>query len=114
MPLSLYKINEYNKNNLNILVILGAKGPFFKEKYVKEQIKNIIGERDKLEIKVYENIAHNINNDGMNCLKEFVLKLLSFYMQHKKYIKLLFLKKVKYISYYFIFNILKNSSKNIY
>ena len=77
MPLSLYKINENNKNNLNILVILGAKDPFFKEEYVKEQIKNIIGERDKLEIKVYENIAHNINNDGMNCLKEFVFKLLN-------------------------------------
>ena len=77
MPLSLYKINENNKNNLNILVILGAKGPFFKEEYVKEQIKNIIGERDKLKIKVYENIAHNINNDGMNYMKEFVLKLLN-------------------------------------
>ena len=43
MPLSLYKINENNKNNLDILVILGAKDPFFKEEYVKEQIKNIIG-----------------------------------------------------------------------
>ena len=79
MPLSLYKINENNKNNLNILVILGAKDLFFKEEYVKEQIKNIIGERDKLEIKVYENNAHHVYDEEMSYIKEFVLNILQFY-----------------------------------
>ena len=73
IPLSLYKINEYNKNYLKILVILGAKDPFFKEEYAKEQVKKIIGERNNLEIKVYENNAHHVYDDEMNNIKEFVL-----------------------------------------
>jgi len=77
MPFSLYKINEYNKNNLKILVILGSKDLFFKEEYAKEQIKKLIGERNNLEIKVYENNAHHIYDDEMNYIKEYVLNIVN-------------------------------------
>jgi len=77
MPLSSYEIRKNNKNILNILVILGGKDQFFKEDYVKEKINNIIGERNNLIIKVYENNAHHVYDDEMNYIKEFVLKLIN-------------------------------------
>ena len=77
MPLSSYEIKENNKNLLNILVILGRKDPFFIEEYVKEKIKNILGERNNLMIKVYENNAHHVYDDEMDYIKKYVLNLLN-------------------------------------
>ena len=77
MPLSSYEIKENNKNLLNILVILGRKDPFFIEEYVKEKIKNILGERNNLIIKVYENNAHHVYDDEMDFIKKYVLNLLN-------------------------------------
>ena len=76
IPLSVYKINENNLNNLNILVVLGRKDPFFKEEYVKKRIEEIIGNKKNLMIKVYENNAHHVYDDELNDIKEYILNKL--------------------------------------
>ena len=76
IPLSIYKINEKNRNNLNIFVVLGAKDGFFIEEYVKTQIKNLIGERENMVIKVYENNAHHVYDDELNDIRNFIFKIL--------------------------------------
>ena len=76
IPLSIYKINEKNRNNLNIFVVLGAKDGFFIEKYVKTQIKNLIGDRENMVIKVYENNAHHVYVDELNDIRNFIFKIL--------------------------------------
>ena len=77
ITMSNYKINEYNKNNLNILVVLGAKDKFFKEEYVKKQINNVIGIQKNLKVKVYENNAHHVYDDELNDIKDFILNILN-------------------------------------
>ena len=77
IPLSIYKINENNRNNLNIFVVLGAKDGFFIEEYVKTQIKNLIWDRENMVIKVYENNAHHVYDDEMDYIKKYVLNLLN-------------------------------------
>ena len=77
IPMSNYKINENNKNNLNIFVVLGAKDEFFKEGYVKQQINNVIGEQKNLKIKVYENNAHHVYEDELIDIKDFILNILN-------------------------------------
>ena len=76
IPLSVYKIKENNLNNLNILVVLGRKDPFFKEEYVKKRIEEIIGNKKNLMIKVYENNAHHVYDDELNDIKEYILNKL--------------------------------------
>ena len=76
IPLSIYKINENNRNNLNIFVVLGAKDGFFIEKYVKTQIKNLIGDRENMVIKVYENNAHHVYDDELIDIRNFIFKIL--------------------------------------
>ena len=76
IPLSIYNINENNRNNLNIFVVLGAKDGFFIEKYVKTQIKNLIGDRENMIIKVYENNAHHVYDDELNDIRNFIFKIL--------------------------------------
>ena len=76
IPLSIYKINEKNRNNLNIFVVLGAKDGFFIEEYVKTQIKNLIGERENMVIKVYENNAHHVYDDELIDIRNFIFKIL--------------------------------------
>ena len=73
IPLSISKINENNIKNLNILVVLGAKDPFFIEEYTKKQIKKVIGERENLCIKVYENNAHHVYDDELNDIKNYII-----------------------------------------
>ena len=76
IPLSIYKINENNRNNLNIFVVLGAKDGFFIEEYVKTQIKNLIGDRENMAIKVYENNAHHVYDDELIDVRNFIFKIL--------------------------------------
>ena len=76
IPLSTYKINENNKNILNIFVVLGGKDEFFIEEYVKDQIKNVIGTQKNLRIKVYENNAHHVYEDELNDIKNYILNIL--------------------------------------
>ena len=77
IPLSVYKINENNRKNLNIFVVLGGKDGFFIEDYVKGQIKNVIGDKENMTIKVYENNAHHVYEDELNDIKEFILNKLN-------------------------------------
>ena len=77
IPLSVYKINENNRKNLNIFVVLGGKDGFFIEEYVKGQIKNVIGDKDNMIIKVYENNAHYVYEDELNDIKNFILNKLN-------------------------------------
>ena len=77
IPLSVYKINENNRKNLNIFVVLGGKDGFFIEEYVKGQIKNVIGDKDNMIIKVYENNAHHVYEDELNDIKNFILNKLN-------------------------------------
>ena len=77
IPLSVYKINENNRKNLNIFVVLGGKDGFFIEEYVKGQIKNVIGDKENMTIKVYENNAHHVYEDELNDIKEFILNKLN-------------------------------------
>jgi predicted esterase len=73
IPLSVSKINENNRKNLNIFVVLGGKDGFFIEDYVKGQIKNVIGDKENMTIKVYENNAHHVYEDELNDIKNFIL-----------------------------------------
>ena len=77
IPLSTYKINENNKNILNIFVVLGGKDEFFIEEYVKDQIKNVIGTQKNLRIKVYENNVHHVYEDELNDIKNYILNILN-------------------------------------
>ena len=76
IPLSVYKVNENNRKNLDIFVVLGGKDGFFIEEYVKEQIKNVIGDKENMKVKVYENNAHHVYEDELNDIKEFILNKL--------------------------------------
>ena len=58
-----YKINEYNKNNLNIFEVLSVKDD-------KEQINNAIGTARNLKIKVYENNAHHAYDNELYDIKD--------------------------------------------
>ena len=74
MPFSGYMINENNKQKLNVFVVLGKQDPFFKEDYVKKQIEDIIGKKDNLLIKVYENNAHKLCDDELDDIKKYIFK----------------------------------------
>ena len=49
------------------------KRSIFKEDYVKKQIEDIIGKKDNLLIKVYENNAHKVCDDELDDIKKYIL-----------------------------------------
>ena len=64
---------SYNRNNLNILAILGGKDHYFPLSYAKQQIKSIIVGNNNLLIKEFHNRGHEVSDDELNEMKSFIL-----------------------------------------
>ena len=77
-PFSYTKVNKNNKKNLNIFTALGGKDGFFQLNYVKEQIKNIIGNNPNLVVKEYKLNDHQVYDDELDDLKEFIYNKINF------------------------------------
>ncbi len=77
IPVSYTKINPNNKKNLNIFVALGWKDNFFQLNFSKDQIKNIIGRNPNLVVKEYRNNAHQVYDDELFDLKQFILNIIN-------------------------------------
>ena len=73
VPFSYTKINQNNKEKLNIFIALGWKDEFFQLNYAKEQIKNIIGKNQNLVLKEYKSNAHQVYDNELDDLKKFIL-----------------------------------------
>ena len=64
---------SYNRNNLNILAILGGKDHYFPLSYAKQQIRSKIAGNNNLLIKEFLNRGHEVSDDEVNVMKSFIL-----------------------------------------
>ena len=69
--------NENNKKKLNIFVALGEKDIAFPPEMVKKNIKAIIGERENLIIKEYASHEHDVYDDQLEDMRNFISKLIN-------------------------------------
>lgn len=72
MPFKHTKINRKNKEKLNICVGLGSIDNFFPLKQTKNQIISLLGERKTLKIKEYKNQAHELTQNGINDMGNYI------------------------------------------
>lgn len=75
-PLSKTKIVENNRKNLNMFVVLGIKDKFVENDYAKDQIKKVIGKNDNIVIKEYKNYDHQVYEEELKDMNQFLLKLI--------------------------------------
>ena len=76
-PFSYTKINQNNKKNLNIFVVLGGEDDFILLDYSKAQIKKLIGNNPNLIVKEYKLNGHQVYDDELADLKKFILDKIS-------------------------------------
>ena len=77
VPFSYTTINENNRKNLNIFTALGGKDGFFQLDFSKSQIQNIVGKNSNLLIKEYLNNDHQVYDDELKDMKNFILNIIN-------------------------------------
>jgi predicted esterase len=72
VPYNRRTMHENNKNNLKILAYLGKNDPCFPIKQAEKTIKSLFSNNRNLLLKEY-NVGHEISNDGLKDLNEFLV-----------------------------------------
>ena len=76
IPVSKTKIRNNRNEELNILSIIGGKDIYFTLDYSKNQIKNILPNFKKLQLKELMNEAHSVTAVGLEEMKKFISSLI--------------------------------------
>jgi len=76
VPFSHTKIISNNKNNLNIFTALGGKDGFFELDFAKSQIKRLIGNNPNLIVNEYPYYDHQVYNDELRDMKQFISSII--------------------------------------
>ena len=72
VPFSHTKINQNNRKNLNIFAVFGCQDHEFPVNFAMKQIKTFIGDNKNLVVKKYEAYGHNIYDDELEDMKQFI------------------------------------------
>ena len=76
IPVSKTKIRNNRNEELNILSIIGGKDIYFTLDYSKNQIKNILPNFKKLQLKELMNEAHSVTAVGLEEMEKFISSLI--------------------------------------